>query len=646
MARSHSSSTPRFAITCALLATGVLSQAQLNVTPQTDLQQLAASISGPGVQISNPQITCHPLGYGEFSFSGTQFGVDEGVILTTGRISDAPGPNTNNGGSNWFAQNTLGDPQLNAATGRNTRDACAFEFDVIPFGDSLSFDFVFASEEYNEWVGSQYNDVFGFFISGPGVNGDPGLGVHHNMALVPGTNLPVAINNVNNGQNSNHYVDNTGGQAIQYDGHTTALTASAGVQACATYHLKLVVADATDRKYDSGVFVERVESNNLSMTSYTSSGSPQLVEGCNPGGIRFSRPFPLPVPLVIQYYIQGTAINGTDYTAIAPISPLAPKTVTIPANQTYVDVPVLPIADGITEPTEHLTFILGNPFCPGVNLDTLQLELIDSLSVSITPANATLCANDSVQFHITGGQSYSWSPSSGVSDTGSNDPWVSPAATTNYSITVTEGTCTRTFTRLVRVSELALSAVVTPPLCTGDANGAINLDHTGGVAPYTYAWSGPNGFTANTQDITNLAPGTYTVSVTDAACTRAQSFNVIPPAALAASVTPSTLAFGQNIACNGASTGSIDATINGGSAPYTLAWTGPNGFTSSAAGLNGLGAGAYMLSVSDVNGCVAQANTTLTEPQPMIASITATTPVTCAGFPAGSANCMISAGTA
>ncbi|MBK9193929.1 MAG: choice-of-anchor L domain-containing protein [Flavobacteriales bacterium] len=164
---------------------GGTAQAQLAVNAQTDLQQLAQSITGPGVLISNPVITCHTLGYGEFTYSGSAMSVSNGVILTSGRITDAPGPN-NNGGSNWFAQNTAGDPLLDAVTGRSTRDACKFEFDIIPAGDSLQFDFVFGSEEYNEWVGSQFNDVFGFFITGPGIVGDPGAGGAKNIASILG----------------------------------------------------------------------------------------------------------------------------------------------------------------------------------------------------------------------------------------------------------------------------------------------------------------------------------------------------------------------------------------------------------------------------------------------------------------------------
>src|SRR5690606_16947659 len=144
-----------------------LASAQLSVSPQTDLQQLARAITGPGVTISNPQITCHGQGYGAFQYAGQLLGIDEGIVLTTGTRANAVGPN--NAENTTFQQNTSGDATLNIVTGRNTYDACKFEFDVIPMGDSLRFDFVFGSEEYNEWVGSQYNDVFGFFISGPGI---------------------------------------------------------------------------------------------------------------------------------------------------------------------------------------------------------------------------------------------------------------------------------------------------------------------------------------------------------------------------------------------------------------------------------------------------------------------------------------------
>ncbi|MDX9752113.1 MAG: choice-of-anchor L domain-containing protein, partial [Flavobacteriales bacterium] len=154
--------TIRATLCGGLLLMAGMGRAQLTVSPQTDLLELAGAISGPGVQISNVTIDCHGAGYGEFSYTGNVLSVSEGVLLTSGSIDNAVGPN--NVEDRSFEQFTPGNALLDQVTGRTTYDACKLEFDVIPGGDSLRFNFAFASEEYNEWVGSQYNDVFGFFI--------------------------------------------------------------------------------------------------------------------------------------------------------------------------------------------------------------------------------------------------------------------------------------------------------------------------------------------------------------------------------------------------------------------------------------------------------------------------------------------------
>lgn len=625
-----------------LVFAGTHATAQLTVSPQSNLQQLAAGITGPGVSISNPVITCHAQGYGEFTYSGAQFGpVDQGVILTSGRITDAPGPNT--AGNTTFQAGTPGDPLLNNVTGRTTYDACKFEFDIIPYGDTLKFDFVFASEEYNEWVGSQYNDVFGFFISGPGIAGDPGAGSEHNIALVPNTATPVTINNVNAGSNPSYYFYNAGGADVAYDGFTQNLNAKSPVQACQTYHLKLVLADASDRKFDSGVFIDRVQSDPVSMSTLTFSGGPDLIEACNNGWVRFQRALATPLPLTLQYYLQGTATNGTDYTAIGNINPLVPHFITIPANQTDVLLAVDPLFDVAPEGTETIEVVLGNPLCPGSYLDTIEFNIIDSLFAPVS-AGGTICAGGSWPFTSTGGTSYSWSPAVGLSCATCPNPVASPTTTTNYTVTITDANCSRIVNRLVRVSDLTLSSTVTQPLCNGGTNGAINLTVSNGVAPYTYSWTGPGGFTSSSQDITNLAPGTYGVTVSDAACTRSASFNVIAPAVLGVTLAPSILPFGQNISCFGGNDGAIDATITGGTGPYTVIWTGPSGYTSSSVDINGLYAGAYAINVTDNNGCTAGANATLIQATQVIASITSVTAVDCFNANNGSATATASGG--
>lgn len=504
----------RTALIVALIACGATSQAQLTVTRETDLEALAAAITGPGVSILNPEINCGDSAYGEFSYAGTQLGLSDGVLLTTGWVDDAVGPNGYGGGQRYNS-GTSGDAILNTVTGRTTYNRCRFEFDIIPTGDSLRFNFVFASEEYNEWVGSQYNDVFGFFISGPGIVGDAGIGQDKNIALIPGTSQAVTINNVNNGSNSAYYFDNTGGQDIQYDGFTQGLFAESRVTPCQTYHLKLIVADASDRWWDSGVFVERIRSNQVVMSSQTLNGSADMVEGCNPGWVTFTRPSPRPTPLNLTYYLQGSATNGTDYSAIGNVNPNVPKTVTIPANQASVNVNVNPIADALNEPTESLLFILGNPLCPAQNLDSLIFEINDTLIATLSPTVARICRGDSIQLQVNGGSSYSWTPANSLSSANIAAPWAKPLSTTNYSVVVTDGTCSRTITRQVRVSNTQITGVVTRPLCNGQSNGAINLSVTGGIAPYVINWTGPNGFTSSTEDLVNIPAGTYTVTVSD-----------------------------------------------------------------------------------------------------------------------------------
>ncbi len=626
-----------------LLVFTAQASAQLNVAPQNDLQSLVESLAGEGVRIENPSINCHTQGYGEFTYTGSVLGATEGVLLSTGTINNAVGPNTVENRS--FQQNTSGDPLLNIVTNRTTYDACRLEFDVIPSGDTLSFDFTFASEEYNEWVGSQYNDVFGFFISGPGITGDPGIGNEKNIALIPNTAQPVTINNVNNGINSQFYHDNVGGSHVQYDGLTKNLKAVSVVQPCQTYRLKLVVADASDRVFDSGVFIQKLKSNSVTMQAITSLGIPELVEGCNPGYVRFIRAEADPTALTLSYYIQGTATNGVDYTAIGDLDPAIAKTLTIPAGATYTDVVVDPIADGIDEGSEYLRFILGNPNCPDAMTDSIDFTIVDHLPVSVSPGNVTICQNGSVSFLAEGGASYSWSPATGLSATNIANPVATPTTTTTYTVTITNGACVRAVQRTVTVSPITLSAVITRPLCNGQSNGAINLAVAGGNAPFVYSWAGPNAFSATTEDLSNIPSGTYTVTVTDANnCSRAQSFNVNTPTPLSATSTSPILIYGQNIACAGGTTGAINLLINGGTAPYAVVWTGPNGFTSTAHNLTGLSAGTYNATITDTNGCTTTVTRTLTEPPPMVPSISDVVHVGCRGENTGTATASITGG--
>ena len=144
----------------------------------------------------------------------------------------------------------------------STGDAAILEFDFVPSSDTVKFNYVFASEEYLDFVNSSFNDVFAFLISGPGITGPYASptsfpGGAKNIAVVPSTaNWPVTISTVNDTINSQYYIHDTLGVASAFNGHTTVFTATSAVQACNIYHIKLAIADGTDQSYDSGVFLE------------------------------------------------------------------------------------------------------------------------------------------------------------------------------------------------------------------------------------------------------------------------------------------------------------------------------------------------------------------------------------------------------
>jgi hypothetical protein len=222
------------------------------VISMTTAEQIDSIISnfmlGGCVEVTNIQYTGVPAAAGLFIDPSMSIGLAYGVILTTGDAQVALGPN--NSESAGISNDLTGDTLLDILAGAQTYDACVVEFDFIPSGDTIFVaDFVFGSEEYLEFVNSGYNDAFGFFVEGPSTNGPL------NVAWIPGTSTPIAIDNVNAGMNSEYYVDNTAGTTLQYDGYTTPIYLEYPVLAGETYHLKVVVADAGDGIYDSGVII-------------------------------------------------------------------------------------------------------------------------------------------------------------------------------------------------------------------------------------------------------------------------------------------------------------------------------------------------------------------------------------------------------
>lgn len=236
------------------------SQEVLEVTNNITPEEMVELLIGSGLDYSNVVYTGNDISRGSFWNGPGNIGVTNGIILTSGSVNVAPGPNNAPGaGAN---ANQPGDPDLSALAGCSTFDACVLEFDFVPYYEHVWFDYVFCSEEYHEYVG-QFNDAFGFFISGPGISG-PHSNNSANIALIPDTDIPISINTVNCGNPFNcdenctncEYFKNNYMQFVQYDAMTTVLTAEAIVEPMSTYHIKLAIGDGLDHAYDSGVLLQ------------------------------------------------------------------------------------------------------------------------------------------------------------------------------------------------------------------------------------------------------------------------------------------------------------------------------------------------------------------------------------------------------
>ncbi|MCF8368530.1 MAG: T9SS type A sorting domain-containing protein [Bacteroidales bacterium] len=246
-----------------LFQTCIYSQIQIDATATP--ADMVEFMMGPGVYYDNITYQGADIAKGIFtSGNSTNIGLDEGIFLTSGAGYIIPGPNMSS--SSGVSNGLPGNPWLDAICTASTYDASVLGFDFVPLNDTIRCRYVFGSEEYNEYVNSSFNDVFGFFVSGPNPNGgNYGL---ENIALIPGTNEAVTINNVNNGwstggippngpcTNCEYFIDNTGGLTIEYDGFTTVLTAWVLVIPGETYNFTFGTADAGDHIFDSGVLME------------------------------------------------------------------------------------------------------------------------------------------------------------------------------------------------------------------------------------------------------------------------------------------------------------------------------------------------------------------------------------------------------
>jgi len=226
---------------------------------------MAEWIMGSGFTVSGARFTGADPAKGVFG-GGLSDGLpfDAGIILSSGDVHNAAGPNDDLGGDGDTPFGTSGDDDLDTLLDLlesqtdpellDTRDAAVLEFDIVSSIATLEFEYIFASEEYPEFLTVLKNDAVAIFVNG------------ENIAWVPGTtDVPVCVFTINGNQNNSFFRGNPFEPNevfdLQYDGFTSTsahpwLTASVGVPTGVPIHIKIVIADEDDAVWDSAVFVK------------------------------------------------------------------------------------------------------------------------------------------------------------------------------------------------------------------------------------------------------------------------------------------------------------------------------------------------------------------------------------------------------
>lgn len=378
----------------------VSSFGQIQVADVNSVESAVQQLAGDGVVIFNikHRFTTGAKPVGSFKDDFGILGVDEGFLMTNGAAVNASGPNVSAGKTTENSSESVVFSELGALVDDDLYDLVVVEFDIQVSTDVLEFTYVFGSDEYPEFVDS-YHDVFGFFISGPGIFGSK------NLAVVPNTNVPVSVGTINANKNKQYYQANGTGTTplinidVEYDGFTKPLTAYSKVIPCQTYHIKLAIADVKDAQYDSGVFLQ----NN----SFSAKNAPELsvkyehdrfpygLEDCNDFEVTIKRGTydmqQLNQELQYSYQLGGSADRGVDY------SETIPAVITIPQNQTSVTYDFSVLTDAIAEIEEEMILKISSG-CPSVlEVTELVVPIRDNYEYLID--DSLLCGTNEIQLN-------------------------------------------------------------------------------------------------------------------------------------------------------------------------------------------------------------------------------------------------------
>lgn len=591
---------------------------QLESTPDSDIETLVLDKfikQGACTEISNIRVIGEIASIGSFTNGSTSIGLSEGISFTTGTLQGIEGPN-NSSRTTGSGSGPSDAPYLSRVIrGLPFFDVTGIEFDFVPTGDFASFRYVFASEEYCEFVGSQFNDVFGFFVSGPGING-PGFDNSINVATI-NDNDDVAINSVNFIDNVDYFVSNfnigddcaTGLlpksiEEIEFDGFTTPLQAFFRVIPCQTYHIRLVVGDVSDDILDSAVFLEGQSFDitarpNVSLSIDEPGQDSLIYENCLNGNLVVTRGklSDRDQPLEVELSYSGPAVNGLDFETL-------PNRIIIPPGERAF-IPISIIPDNIEEGEEYVDVIAQTSTCQCLELDTVRLYIRDvKQDISVFFDEEAVCPGQPFEITpniIEGTQPLFYEWSTGETSEFITDEISSPQ---QYVVTVTDA-CGASNTASIQVQIQAIPDLIIEEqstFCEGRDPELLVVSFPG-QAPWSLEYTIDNDITRSFNNISDnpfelplSSPGLYQFDgFNDRHCSGMVSGSVevieISPEISADILAPS---------CPNASDGEIALRLDSDRAPYNIRW----GHTLQRSRvLSNLSSGSYNVTIIDREGC-------------------------------------------
>ncbi len=496
-------------------------------------------------------------------FPGLQFA--DGLIITTGDISVAVGPNDEDGASS-SVYNSMYCSELENLAGNTIYNPAVLEFDFMTTADHVTFNYVFASEEYPEYVDAGYNDIFGFFVT------DLTTNQTSNVALIPGTNWPVSIDNVNVYDYSQYYHEvSYYSSYMEYDAYVGPFAATFAVVPCRFYHIKLAISNVGDDVYDSAVFLQgqsfsadATETNVI----YDNEDLPVVVQDCNTATVTFNQGSAQNHDVVIPLTYSGTAVNGGDVDML-------PASVTIPAGQTSVSLVIRAIGNYTPDTLTLNIYYEGTVCAEGT---TITILVCKNEGIELASENVVVCqAADSISVELVSGHygEIQWTPSAMLSNPNSLTTGflTAPTEPTYFTVVASDRFhCTTDSTRFLYSFGEPIADTVRATICYGTTYNhyGFNLTQEGtytresqtafgcdssitviltvphpevdieigtsdlcedGFVDLTATMSGESIRWSNgekTEEITVTKPGTYVATVVDGPCTAQDAVTIIP----------------------------------------------------------------------------------------------------------------------